>query len=150
MMSDSETDTGVPLDATETDETVTGEVTTPGTELDAAETDSADDLDSRNREAAKYRRKLRDLEITVAAERELMVAERDALTVERGLLAARLDHMQRGEVERLAADTLADPSDLWRETDLEDLLDQDGNIDTGKVAVKLNAVVNAHPHWRAV
>ncbi|MEX3652416.1 hypothetical protein ABFW14_28015 [Mycolicibacterium fortuitum] len=85
---------------------------------------------SGNREAAKYRRKLR------AAE-----TERDALQT-------RLEHVQRGEVERLVTEQLRDPADIWRDgAQVADLLDDNGNIDPAKVAKLAGAVLEAHAHW---
>lgn len=83
-----------------------------------------------NSEAARYRRRLRETE-----------AERDAL---RG----RVEHMQRGEVERLAAARLADAADVWRDgAQIADLLDDNGNVDPTKVDTLLGGLVDTHPHW---
>lgn len=70
-----------------------------------------------NAEAARYRTQLR------AAE-----AERDTL-------AARVDALHRSAVERLVADRLAAPADLFDvgQADLADLLDDDGNLDAAAV-----------------
>ena len=69
-----------------------------------------------SREAAKWRRRLRDAE-----------AERDAL-------AARLDGLQRAGVESIAAEVLSKPAGLWAAgTQLADLLDESGAVDRGKV-----------------
>jgi hypothetical protein len=85
-----------------------------------------------NREAAKYRRQLREAE-----------AARDALN-------QRLSIMQRREAERLAADHLADGADMWRDgLDLAALLDDNGNLDSAKVADAAQAARKAHPHWAA-
>lgn len=90
-----------------------------------------------NREAARYRRKLRDTE-----------TERDQANTERDQLHTRLTAMQRAEVERLAADTLADPADVWRDgAELAGLLDDDGNVDPAKVTKAARTVRQAHPHW---
>lgn len=83
-----------------------------------------------NREAAKYRTRLRETE-----------AQRDALT-------ARLETLQRNEIQRLAADRLADPADLWRDGGtVADLLDAAGNVDPGKVRAAVAETIAAHPHW---
>lgn len=74
--------------------------------------------ESSNREAAKYRRQLRDTE-----------AERDTL-------AQRVEAMQRAEVERLAGSThrIAQPAALWASgATLHDLLGEDGHVDPEKV-----------------
>ena len=83
-----------------------------------------------NHEAAKYRRQLR------AAE-----TERDTL---REQLAA----VQRAEVERLAADHLADPGDVWAGTDLEPLLAEDGTVAPDKVRAAAQDLLGHKPHWR--
>lgn len=74
---------------------------------------------SANREAARYRRQLRETE-----------SERDTL---RDRLAA----LQRAEIERLAgtAAKLAAPSAIWASgVQLADLLDGDGQVDPERVA----------------
>lgn len=83
-----------------------------------------------DKEAAKYRRRLRETE-----------KERDALQ-------SRLESLQRSEVERLAADKLADPADVWRDgAELSGLLDDDGNIDAQKVGGLVEGLIEAHNHW---
>lgn len=75
------------------------------------------DQDGPGREAARYRRQLRDAE-----------SERDGL---RGKVAA----LQRSEVQRIAAETLAVPSSLWASgIELSSLLGEDGSVDPGLVA----------------
>ncbi|SUA02957.1 Uncharacterised protein [Mycolicibacterium fortuitum] len=112
------------------------EAETAGGDQDDAQPDNtpADDGDQDdtggNREAAKYRRKLRDTE----TERDTL---RDRLTV-----------LQRSEVERLVADRFRDPADVWRDgTQVDDLLDDGGDIDPAKVNTAATAVLKAHPHW---
>lgn len=84
---------------------------------------------STNREAARYRRRLRDVE-----------GERDALA---GQLAA-----LRRQVAEHHATGLARPSDLWLAgTDVSDLLDDQGAVDPAKVAAAVNTVRREHPHW---
>lgn len=96
----------------------------------ATTTDDNDSADS-GKEAAKYRRRLRETE-----------SERDTL-------AQRLTTLQRAEAERLAATALSDGGDLWREgTELADLLDGDGNVNPDKVTAAAASVSQAHPHWR--
>ena len=74
---------------------------------------ASDDVAKLRRENANRRGALREVE-----------AERDAL---RDQVAA----LQRAEVERLAAERLADPSDLWRHdgVELDALLGEDGGLD---------------------
>lgn len=87
---------------------------------EAPDSDEDDQVgDSPNREAAKYRVRLRETE-----------GERDAL-------ATRLQTAQRREVERIAEQhgRLARPAALWAGgTDLADLLDDEGNVDPDRVA----------------
>ena len=68
------------------------------------------------REAARYRRRLREAE-----------AERDSLT-------GRLEALQRAEVERVAAASLKVPSALWAAgVALTDVLTDTGDVDVDKV-----------------
>ncbi|MBF6213826.1 hypothetical protein IU487_22680 [Nocardia puris] len=85
---------------------------------------------SPSREAAKWRRQLRDTE-----------AERDALR-------DRVLEFERAEVERFAAEHLADPADLWRDVELDGLRGKDGRVDAGKVDAAVKGVLEAHPHWQ--
>jgi len=101
---------------------------------DTADTDQGDN--NANREAAKYRRKLRDTE-----------AERDQFAAERDHLAARMEAMQRAEVERLAGTMLADPADLWHGTSLDELLDDNGDIAVTKLNAAAVELLRTHPHW---
>lgn len=81
-----------------------------------------------NREAAKWRRQLRDTE-----------AERDAL-------AQRVEAMQRAEVERLAGTThrIAEPAALWASgVTLPDLLGEDGHVDPDKVKTAAENAISA-------
>lgn len=101
---------------------------------DAAETstDGSPDEDGKLRkEAARYRLALR------AAE-----GERDALST-------RVAAMQRAEVERLAAEDLDKPADLWvLGTALPDLLDDAGAVDPDRVAEMVQRIVADRPGWR--
>lgn len=105
------------------------------TALSAEEKTPAEDAEEAkptNREA-RYRRQLRDTE-----------AERDGL---RGRLAT----LQRGEVERLATADLQNGADLWAAgVDLDDLLDEDGNVDAAKVSKACKDVTAERPHWKRV
>ncbi|MBA4855775.1 hypothetical protein [Nocardia farcinica] len=116
---------------------------TPGTTEtpDATETPEQQDVStveredneqqSSNREAARYRRQLRDAE-----------AERDSLR-------ERVLSYERAEVERLAADKLADPTDLWTGgVELDSLRDKSGAIDPAKVVAAAGKVLEDHPHWQ--
>lgn len=75
-----------------------------------------EEQDNPGREAARYRRQLRDTE-----------AERDTLT-------AQVDAMRRAEVERIAASTVQNPRALWSAgTEVDDLLTAEGTVDPDKV-----------------
>lgn len=104
--------------------TDTTETTAPDTDADAAETKQ--DRPSRDQ---RYRQKLRETE-----------AERDALL-------QRVETLQRGEVQRMVADKLADPEDFWRETTLADLLDDSGDLAPDKVFERVSGLLEDHPHW---
>ena len=94
------------------------------------------DVAALRREAAGRRRALREAE-----------AARDAL-------AARLERLQRAEVERLATTRaegvrpLVHGDDLWLDgTELAALLDDDGNIDADRVRDKVREIGTQRPHW---
>lgn len=92
---------------------------------------SDDKLDPASRDAVKYRKRAQ------AAEKE------------RDQLADRLATLQRAEVERLAAQHLADGADIWRDgADLANLLTDAGNIDPDKVKTTATELGATHPHWR--
>lgn len=113
------------------------ELTTPPTDAteptpptdDTAGAEPAGDAAKDSREAAKYRRRLRETE------------------TERDTLAERLTAMQRREAERVAIDVLADPADLFTigGTDLAELLDEAGDVDPEKVRAAAAAVVATRP-----
>lgn len=85
---------------------------------DAQDDDTQDDdaAGKGNREAAKYRRRLRDAE-----------AERDTLK-------ATVESLQRAEVERQAAGDGLKPAALWSSAELGDLLADDGTVDAARVS----------------
>ena len=63
---------------------------------------------------------------------------------------ARLERMQRGEIERIAVGKMADPADLWvGGLTVDAVLDDRGDVDKGKVASAIDALIEAHPHWSA-
>lgn len=101
-------------DETTTEEPRTDPETTAATEPDPPVGESSED--KTGREAAKYRRRLRETE-----------TERDALK-------ATVEAMQRAEAERLVAGQLAKPSALWASgAVVGDLLNDDGTVDPEKV-----------------
>lgn len=123
-------------DTTETDTAATDPVITdpadsapvdPGADPQA-EPDAEPD---NNNEAAKYRRRLRDTE-----------KQRDAL-------AERVTAYQRTDIERQAAQHLADGADIWRDgAQLADLLTETGELDNDKITELCTTLADSHPHWR--
>jgi len=106
----------------------------PGTEQPATDETTDDPAEEKpDREAAKYRRRLRETE-----------AERDRLTEALGVYRRR-DAEQAAEAAGLLRG--ADLFDLG--TDLADLLAEDGTVDTGKVNAAAAALLEERPHWRA-
>lgn len=98
-------------------------------QLDGAQDDhdGEDPQDGPGREAAKYRRRLRDTE-----------AERDTL-------ASQVQTLQRAEAERVAATLLADPADLWLTgDDLESVL-TDARVDPDKVKARAEQITGTRP-----
>lgn len=88
-------------------------------------------LSAARKEAAGYRRRLRDAE-----------AERDQLRTA-------LDAYRRTEAENLAAQRLASGSDLWAAgVELGALLGDDGALDPAKVETAVAATLAQRPHWR--
>lgn len=83
---------------------------------DAAPDEPIDAESNPGREAAKYRRKLRDTE------------------TERDQLREAITGMRRAEVERIAGATVQNPAGLWAAgIDVADLLDDAGQVDPAKV-----------------
>lgn len=87
-----------------------------------------------SREAANYRRRLRDVE-----------AERDGLR-------ERVDQLERAEVERIAAEQpywMIQPRDLWAVgVELAELRGDDGTLDPDLVKAKVREVLDERPTWR--
>ena len=84
-----------------------------------------------SREAASYRRRLREAE-----------RERDGLR-------ERLATYERTEAERIAAERgLGLPSDLWVAVQMDDLRAEDGGLDHEKVKASVDGLLKARPHWR--
>ncbi len=115
-----------PLSAPEGTSTGTGQTPEPG-EPEGERDESGRDL---NREAAGYRRRLRETE------------------AERNQLRAQLDELQRAEVERLAgAAGLSAPSDVWTfgGASLDTLRGETGAIDADTVAGVVQAILKDRP-----
>lgn len=96
--------------------------------------DQPEPVRAARKEAASYRRKLRDAETEVAR------------------LAGIAEGYQRTAVEQLAEQgprALASGADLWAVgTDLASLLDEQGRPDAAKVAEAVGTALTARPHWR--
>jgi hypothetical protein len=88
-----------------------------------------DDDHGGNAEAAKWRRQLR------------------ATEVERDELKQRWDTRNRADVEKLAAEMFADPSDVWAVTSLEQMQNDEGLIDPDKAGAELQRVLAEKAHW---
>lgn len=107
--------------------------TPPADATDDSEAGPAEDagVAAARKEAARYRRRLRDTEAEVDRLRQVV------------------DGHNRQTVERLAADRLTDPQDLWTAgVDLEQLVGDDGNVDPDTVAATIDEVLEGKPHWR--
>lgn len=123
------------ITATEAEQPDEQEIETTGTEHDApeppppdesGEPDDSEGDDRPSREAAKYRRRLRDAE------------------TERDQLAQRLEAIQRAEVERLATAARMKPAAVWASgAELADLLTEDGAVDEQKVSDAITAAREA-------
>lgn len=109
-------------------EPATEEVEEP-TEPVEEDADEGTEGGSPNREAAKYRRRLREVE-----------SERDDLVARHGAL-------QRQVVEGMVS-RLGDPKDLWvGGVDLAEVVAEDGSVDPALVRAAVDRVVDAHPSW---
>lgn len=82
-----------------------------------------------NAEAAKYRK------------------ERNAAREERDALRSRWDDRDRADIDKLAADRLADPGDLWLSSSLDKMRAEDGTLDVGKASQEIDALLKAKPHY---
>lgn len=101
------------------------------TDPDTAHAEETVDHDSKNpnHEAAKYRRQLRDTQAQLEA------------------LQHRIDQNNRQHIERIAAQHLAVPADLFDigKTELADLLDDDGEPDPAKVEAAAQTLLEQRP-----
>lgn len=132
MSNETSTDTAaVEPDPADTDETTVVGTAAPAANaapeptVDVAEVDEGQDDDAgdgRGREAAKYRRRLREAEI------------------ERDQLSDRVESLQRAEVERLASADGLRPAALWASgAELADLLGDDGTVNAPKVSAAIGS-----------
>ncbi|MCD0181638.1 hypothetical protein [Micrococcus luteus] len=90
-----------------------------------------------NREAAKYRTRLRETE-----------AERDTVRGQLDAAHATVERLQRALVETTAASDLVDPADLWRHGGVEvsELLADDGTPDPEKVSAVVSDILAERRH----
>jgi hypothetical protein len=108
-------------------DTDTAETTETGAGGDSEVVEDQDDDadggdDGPGREAAKYRRRLREAE------------------TERDRLSERIESLQRAEVERLATAAGLRPAALWASgPELADLVADDGTVDASKVSAAIGA-----------
>jgi hypothetical protein len=89
-------------------------------------------LTALRREAAGYRTRLRDVEH------------------ERDQLAARVDQLERSEVERVAAGAgMSTPADIWLLVESLDELRVDGQLNPDRVTERVRTILQERPSWRA-
>jgi hypothetical protein len=109
---------------------------TETTEADSPTPDGngSEPAETPNAEAARYRRRLREVE-----------RERDRLT-------GTLERYQRAQVERIAQEAgMAVPGDLWAVGgDLAALVHDDGAVDAEAVSTLVTDILGARPTWRTV
>lgn len=121
------------------------DTTTTKSELDAEErvkaagtADADAPLGEGGRRALEAERKQHEAERKLRLEAEQRLEQ----------LSRRVEVLQRGEVERLAAARLAAAEDVWTAgVTLDALLDAGGDIDEGKVSEALDGVLAQRPHW---
>lgn len=113
--------TAVEPSAAETDEAATVDTATPETPETGVEDQDDDTGGKGNKEAARYRRRLRETE------------------QERDTLKATVVALQRAEVDRLATANGLKPAALWSSAELGDLLSDDGAVDAEKVSAAIAA-----------
>lgn len=126
---------------TETTDTPQAHEDAPTTREDAPQvhedTEHEKTPETGNREAAKYRTRLREAE-----------AERDTVRGELDTAHATVERLQRALVETTVASDLVDPADLWRHGGVEvsELLADDGTPDPEKVAAVVSDILAERRH----
>ncbi|MCQ1999541.1 hypothetical protein [Arthrobacter zhaoxinii] len=107
---------------------------------DALDGREAEEPDAKgNREAAKYRTRLRDTEAKLAE----TTATTEGLT-------GKLNTLSKAFIEQLAGGYLLDAADLWRHgADPADMLTEDGLPDPEKVQEATSAILAERPHLAA-
>lgn len=116
--------------AAQTGQTPSEGATAPQSGQEPDPVEQTDDVRELRSEAAKRRRALRETE-----------AERDGLREQ-------LDTVHRQEVQRLAADRLENPADLFMVTDLDQMRGEDGLISPELAEQAIEATLRDRPHWR--
>lgn len=131
-------DTGTEaLEAPENTAASDSETPEPTAEVDVP-TEADESVSTRDQklasEAAKWRVTARQTET------KLQVAE------------ARIEEMQRNEINRQLATKMAMPEDFWLsgKWSVADMLNEHGQVDADRVAEAAEAVLDGRPHWRAV
>ncbi|MBU8808069.1 hypothetical protein KL953_04115 [Mycolicibacterium goodii] len=83
----------------------------------------------------------------VVEARDRYRGERDAAREALAAAGKRIARYQRAEIERLASERLAHPSDVLTLSgnDIADYLDDDGNVDPDKVAADIEAILSERP-----
>jgi hypothetical protein len=81
------------------------------------------------RENAAWRRKFREAESALQAQAEQIAA------------------YERADLERLAAEKLANPADLALVVDVDQLREDDGSLSSEKVGAAVDRVLAERPHW---
>lgn len=131
-MTDNSTPANEPTDVSEDSSSVADDADRSMIER---QTDDLDPQDARlSEEAAKWRRQAR------------------AEETNRRLAEARVELLQRNEIDRHLATKIALADDFWLATDVTvpDLLNEDGTkVDIDKVDAAVEAVLEGREHWRA-
>lgn len=66
---------------------------------------------------------------------------------ERDALAAQLDTLRRGEIERRVGDRLARPGDLWLVVDDPGAFYTDGTVNEAALGAAVDGILEDRPHW---
>ncbi len=82
----------------------------------------------------------------LAEARDRYRGERDTARAELTAANARIEQLQRAEVERLASEHLAMPGDFWLSGNgIEDYLDESGSVDPDRVAADTAVILTERP-----
>lgn len=92
------------------------------------------------REAA-YRQRAKTAEAELAELRQQFIDQDEAATL-------KIAGLQHAEIMRVASEHFTDPAaDFLRELDYDDVLDDNGDLDTAALAAVIDTAKQAHPHW---